>query len=50
MADNAIGNISASVFMDEVKASFGGKLSYEPDDANTGTEKEICSDWTTRRG
>tara|TARA_Y100000356_G_scaffold95234_1_gene80638 strand:- start:830 stop:1303 length:474 start_codon:yes stop_codon:yes gene_type:complete len=34
MADNAIGNISASVFMDEVKASFGGKLSYEPDDAN----------------
>ena len=34
MADKALGSLSASVFMDDVRSSFAGGLSYEPDDSN----------------
>jgi len=34
MADKALGNLSASVFLDEVKSSMGGVNIYEPKDAN----------------
>ena len=34
MADKAIANVSASVFMDDIKSSMGGSLNYEPKDAN----------------
>ena len=49
MADKAIGSLSASVFMDDVKSSMSGSLSYEPDDAN---DKWIYSehDVTTSSG
>ena len=33
MADKAIANTSASVFLDEIKSSMGGELNYEPADA-----------------
>ena len=36
MADKGLANISASIFMDNVKSSIGGNLSYTPSDA---TEK-----------
>lgn len=36
MADKGTANVSASVFMDDIKSSLGGNLSYEPADA---TEK-----------
>jgi len=32
MADKATGSTSASVFLDEIKASMGGSLNYEPAD------------------
>ena len=34
MADKGTASLSASVFMDDIKASMGGTLSYEPKDAN----------------
>ena len=34
MADKAIANTSASVFMDDIKSSLSGSSSYEPKDAN----------------
>ena len=34
MADKALGSLSASVFMDDVKSSFAGGLSYEPDNSD----------------
>ena len=34
MADKALGSLSASVFMDDVRSSFTGGLSYEPDNSN----------------
>ena len=34
MADKAVGSSSVSVFLDEVRSSFGGNLNYEPKDAN----------------
>tara|TARA_R100000234_G_C4982085_1_gene171429 strand:+ start:442 stop:921 length:480 start_codon:yes stop_codon:yes gene_type:complete len=36
MADKGIASVSSSVFMDDIKSSIGGNLSYEPADA---TEK-----------
>jgi len=34
MADKGTASLSASVFMDDIKSSMGGSLSYEPKDAN----------------
>ena len=34
MADKALANLSASVFMDDIKSSMSGFLNYEPKDAN----------------
>tara|TARA_R100001244_G_scaffold39083_1_gene35288 strand:+ start:231 stop:704 length:474 start_codon:yes stop_codon:yes gene_type:complete len=34
MADKATGSMSASVFMDDIKASMAGSLSYEPKDSS----------------
>ena len=34
MADKGISNLSASVFMDDIKSSMSGSLNYEPKDAN----------------
>ena len=34
MADKASGNLSAAVFMDDIRASLGGILQYEPSDEN----------------
>ena len=34
MADKGAASLSASVFMDDIKSSIGGSLSYEPKDAN----------------
>ncbi len=34
MADKALGSLSASVFMDDLRSSLTGGLSYEPDNAN----------------
>ena len=34
MADKGSANLSASVFMDDIKSSIGGNSSYEPKDAN----------------
>ena len=33
MADKAIANTSASIFLDEIKSSMGGELNFEPADA-----------------
>ena len=41
MADKASGNISASVFMDDIKSALGGDLSYEPAD---GSEKWVFAE------
>jgi len=34
MADKGTASLSASVFMDDIKSSIGGSLSYEPKDSN----------------
>tara|TARA_R110002167_G_scaffold246994_1_gene452558 strand:+ start:262 stop:735 length:474 start_codon:yes stop_codon:yes gene_type:complete len=34
MADKGTASLAASVFMDDIKSSMGGSLSYEPKDAN----------------
>ena len=34
MADKAYGNVSASVFLDDMKSSMSGALNYEPKDSN----------------
>tara|TARA_R100001530_G_scaffold33111_1_gene26026 strand:+ start:2085 stop:2561 length:477 start_codon:yes stop_codon:yes gene_type:complete len=34
MADKGIASVTASVFMDDIKAAMGGNSSYEPKDAN----------------
>ena len=34
MADKANANISASIFLDDLKSEMGGSFNYEPKDAN----------------
>jgi hypothetical protein len=41
MADKASSNISASIFMDDIKGALGGDLSYEPADS---TEKWVFAE------